>query len=325
MSKPHIAVVIPCYRVQGKVLDVIAHIGPDVSSIYVVDDGCPGRTGDIVERKARDSRVRVIRHDQNRGVGAATLTGMEAAVANGATVVVKIDGDGQMNPALIPIFVRPILQGEADCTKGNRFFAPEYLSGMPAIRIFGNGVLSFMTKLSSGYWTILDPTNGFLALHASVFKLLPKSKIAQRFFFESDLLFRLNLVRANVIDIPLRSTYADEISNLRVHHLIIPFVWYLVRNLAKRVIYSYFVRDFSIGSIYLIFGLPIFLFGLFFGFSEWISHMQSGAFASAGVVMFSALPIIVGFQLILAFLTYDVANVPRTAIHPRIDLRSAAE
>ena len=318
MSELRIAVVIPCYKVQGKVRDVIARIGSEVANIYVVDDGCPERIGDLVEQEVRDPRVRVIRHDQNRGVGAATLTGMTEAALNGATILVKLDGDGQMDPALIPNFVAPIIRGEADYTKGNRFFAPEYLRSMPAFRIFGNGILSFITKLSSGYWSIFDPTNGYLAMHAAVFSLLPREKLAPRFFFESDLLFRLNLVRANVIDIPLRANYADEKSNLRARNLVVPFLWYLLRNFIKRIVYSYFVRDFSIGSIYLLFGLPIFLFGIVFGLWEWVAHVQSGALASAGTVMVAALPIIVGFQLLLAFFTYDITNVPRTALHPRI-------
>jgi len=300
------------------VLDVLARIGPKVAAIYVVDDACPGHTGDMVEREVHDGRVRVLRHEHNQGVGAATLTGMTEAARNGATIIVKIDGDGQMPPALIPNFVAPIIRGEADYTKGNRFFAPEYLRGMPARRIFGNGLLSFITKLSSGYWSVFDPTNGYLAIHVAVFDLIPKDKIASRFFFESDLLFRLNLIRAHVVDIPMRATYTDERSNLRIVEVLMPFLWCLSRNFLKRIVYSYFVRDFSIGSIYLLCGLPILLFGLVFGITEWISHAHSGALASAGTVMVAALPIIVGFQLLLAFLTYDIASSPRTAIHPRV-------
>jgi dolichol-phosphate mannosyltransferase len=322
MSEPRIAVVIPCYKVQAKVLDVIARVGPEVALIYVVDDACPEHTGDLVEREAKDKRVRVLRHARNQGVGAATLTGMRAAAADGASILVKIDGDGQMDPAQVATFVGPILRGEADYTKGNRFFAPENLRGMPGFRVFANGLLSFVTKLSSGYWSVFDPANGYLALHAAVFDLLPKDKIAPRFFFESDLLFRLNLVRANVVDIPLRAAYGDEISNLRAHKEMVPFLLYLTRNFLKRIVYSYFVRDFSIGSIYLLFGLPILTFGIVFGLVEWISHASSGAFASAGTVMLAALPIIVGFQLLLAFLGYDIANVPRTAIHPRLAVES---
>ena len=210
LAGPRIAVVIPCYRVKDQILGVLARIGPEAAAIYVVDDACPEKTGDFVEREVRDARVRVIRREHNGGVGAATLTGMSAAAEAGADILVKIDGDGQMDPSHIAGFVAPISDGRADYTKGNRFYSPEFLQGMPRIRIFGNGVLSLMNKLSSGYWTVFDPTNGFVAIHAAVFSALPREKLASRYFFESDLLFRLNLLRASVLDIPLRATYGDE-------------------------------------------------------------------------------------------------------------------
>jgi glycosyltransferase involved in cell wall biosynthesis len=315
-SPAKIAVVIPCYRVKRQILGVIEKIGPEVDAIYVVDDACPESTGDYVEREVRDKRVQVIRCERNGGVGAATLTGMAAAAAAGATILVKVDGDGQMDTALIPSVVAPILDGTADYTKGNRFYSPEFVQGMPAIRIVGNGILSFMTKVSSGYWTIFDPTNGFLAIHAAIFEKMPRQKIASRFFFESDLLFRLNLLRANVVDIPMPATYGDETSNLRIGRVVLPFLWGHLRNCFKRIVYSYFIRDFSIASIYLMFGFPLFLFGVLYGADQWIAHARSGTLATAGTVMVAALPVITGFQLILAFLGYDVATVPRSAVHP---------
>ncbi len=311
-----IAVVIPCFRVKRQILGVLAKIGPEVDAIYVVDDACPENTGDFVEGEARDKRIRVIRSARNGGVGAATLTGMAAAASDGATVLVKIDGDDQMDTAFIAGVVAPILEGRADYTKGNRFYSPEFVQSMPTARIFGNGVLSFMTKMSSGYWTIFDPTNGFVAVHAAVFSMLPREKVASRFFFESDLLFRLNLLRAHVVDIPMPAAYGNEISNLKIGRVILPFIWGHLRNAVKRVTYSYFIRDFSIASIYLMFGIPLFLFGLLYGTDQWISHARSGTIATAGTVMVAALPVIIGFQLILAFLAYDVATVPRAAVHP---------
>lgn len=315
---PRIAVVIPCYRVHEKVLPVLAQIGPDVSQIYVVDDACPQRTGDLVESEVRDARVRVIRRQNNGGVGAATKTGMEAAVQQGADIIVKLDGDGQMDPALISSLVRQILRGEADYVKGNRFFAPELVQGMPAARLVGNGMLSLLSKLSSGYWSIFDPTNGFIAIHAAVFSLLPRHKIANDFFFESDLLFRLNLLRARVVDMPMRAVYADEKSNLRIAAVIGPFLWKHARNFVKRIVYSYFVRDFSVGSLYLVFGIPLVLFSLGFGGYQWLYHAKLQVESSAGTVMLAALPFIVGFQLLLSFLGLDIASVPTTPIFPQL-------
>jgi dolichol-phosphate mannosyltransferase len=318
MNASKIAVVIPCYRVQSKILDVLSRIQGDVAAIYVVDDACPLRVGDLVEKEVCDPRVRVIRRAQNGGVGAATMTGMAAAAADGADILVKIDGDGQMDPALIPSLVRPLLRGEADYAKGTRFFAPEYLVDMPVVRLLGNSVLSLLAKLSSGYWNIMDPTNGFIAMHATIFRLLPQEKIAERFFFESDMLFRVNLLRAHVVDVPIRAHYGGEFSNLRIARVIFPFIWYHLRNLGKRITYSYFLRDFSVGSLYLVFGIPAVLFGIIFGAYEWIVSVQTDVVASAGTVMLAALPLVMGFQLLLSFLAFDISNVPRVPLHVRL-------
>jgi glycosyltransferase involved in cell wall biosynthesis len=318
MTTPRIAVIIPCYRVQSKILDVIARIQADIAAIYVVDDACPLRVGELVEREVRDPRVRVIRRAENGGVGAATMTGMAAAAADGADILVKIDGDGQMDPALIPSLVRPLLSSQADYAKGTRFFAPEYLVDMPVVRLLGNSVLSLLAKLSSGYWNIMDPTNGFIAMHATIFRLLPHGKIAERFFFESDMLFRVNLLRAHVVDVPIRAHYGGEFSNLRIARVILPFIWYHLRNLAKRIAYSYFMRDFSVGSLYLVFGIPAVLFGIIFGAYEWMESVRTDVVASAGTVMLAALPLVMGFQLLLSFLAFDIANVPRLPLHVRL-------
>ena len=176
-----IAVVIPSYKVKAHVLSVIAQIGPEVGAIYVVDDACPDNSGDHVEANCTDRRVRVIRNAVNLGVSGATLAGMMRAADDGAAVVVKLDGDGQMDPALIPNFVGVILAGEADYAKGNRFFEPEGVAQMPAVRLIGNAALSFMAKFSTGYWHSFDPTNGYFAVHAAIVRLLPTEKIAKRF------------------------------------------------------------------------------------------------------------------------------------------------
>lgn len=171
VSKIHI--VIPCYRVTNHVLDVIAKIGAEVSVIFAVDDCFPDGSGEFITKYCTDARVVVLRNAQNQGVGGAVLTGYRAAIKAGTGVIVKVDGDGQMDPSLIPDFVAPITAGEADYTKGNRFFDLEEIRAMPKLRLFGNAVLSFMTKLSSGYWDLFDPTNGYTAIHADVARHLP--------------------------------------------------------------------------------------------------------------------------------------------------------
>lgn len=318
MGKHRIAVVIPAYKVRAHVLAVIQSIGPDVTSIYVVDDKCPDSSGQFVLESCHDPRVRVIFNARNEGVGGATLNGFEKAVEDGAEVVVKIDGDGQMDPTLISKFVAPILEVRADYTKGNRFYNPEDVIAMPPVRLFGNAMLSFMSKLSTGYWHLFDPTNGYLAINAKVFSLLPKHKIAKRYFFETDMLFRLNTIRAVVLDIPMTAKYGDEESNLKIHRELGRFFAGHTRNFFKRLVYNYFVRDFGTASIELVGGLLAIGFGTLFGGIKWYQSSVAGIDTPAGTVMIATLPIILGFQLILAFLGFDIAATPKDPLQNRL-------
>jgi len=305
-----IAVAIPCYKVTQHVLDVIAAIGPEVETIYAVDDACPEGSGRFIEENNRDPRVRVLFHEQNQGVGGAVVTAYRAALAEGMDVVVKIDGDGQMNPALIPKFIRPIARGKADYTKGNRFYRPESLRGMPRLRLFGNAMLSFITKLSSGYWPIMDPTNGYTAIHAAALRELPLEKIERRYFFESDMLYRLNVIRAVVHDVPMDAVYADEQSNLKVSSVLPEFLAKHIKRFFKRYVYVYLVRDFNLGSVYSLAGAVLTTLGLMFGIGQWVHSITTGRPASSGTVMLAALPLLIGIQFLIAFLHHDVGNVP---------------
>jgi glycosyltransferase involved in cell wall biosynthesis len=312
-----IAVVIPSYKVKEHILAVIAQIGHEVDTIYVVDDCCPVGSGQFVEENCTDPRVKVLRNPENMGVGGAVMTGYRAAIIDGATVIVKIDGDGQMDPGLLQDFVGPILNGEADYTKGNRFYDLEEIHAMPKMRLFGNAALSFLTKLSSGYWDLFDPTNGYTAVHASVAKHLPFDKISRRYFFETDMLFRLNTLRAVVVDIPMDAKYGDEESNLKISQIIGEFALKHLRNFAKRIFYSYYLRNMSLASFELPIGLLLMISGTVIGLSHWSSSLSTGNPTPAGTVMLSALPVILGTQFVLAFLGYDIASVPRRPLHLR--------
>jgi glycosyltransferase involved in cell wall biosynthesis len=258
--------------------------------------------------------MRVLYNEQNLGVGGATIAGMKRAAADGADVIIKIGGDGQMDPALIPSFASVIMSGEADYAKGNRFFEPEGLTAMPLGRLIGNAGLSFLAKISSGYWHSLDPTNGFIGIHASLIELLPLDKISKRYFFESDLLFRLNILTARVVDVPMHAHYADEVSSMKPLHEIPRFAAAHMRNFSKRVFYNYFIRNFSLASVELVLGTLLMVFGIIYGLTHWGARVA----ATAGTVMVAALPIIIGAQLLLAFLNYDIQSVPRTTLHPRL-------
>lgn len=311
----HIAVVVPCYRVHRQILEVLAAMPDFVASIHVVDDACPERSADLVLARCQDARVLVHQNSVNLGVGGAVMRGYREALEAGADIVVKIDGDGQMAPELLPSFLAPIVNGEADYTKGNRFHDLANIRCMPRTRIFGNAILSLMNKASSGYWDIFDPTNGYTAIHSDVLRRLPFEKISQRYFFESDMLFRLNLLKAVVVDIPMDARYGSETSSLRPSRVAGDFLVRHFRNGCRRIFYNYFLRDMSVASLQLVAGAGLMLAGAGYGAYHWIRSIQTGLITSPGTVMVAALPLLLGLQLFLGFLSYDVSAVPRKRVH----------
>jgi len=315
MSKPIIAVVIPSYKVTNHIVQTINEIGPEVSYIYVVDDACPDGSGKLVENSVKDKRVEVIFHTENQGVGGAMVTGYKAALESDAQIIVKLDGDGQMDPALIKDLIAPIASGRADYTKGDRLDSLTGLAQMPTIRLFGNAGLSLLTKISTGYWNITDPTNGYTAIHRDALKALPLGMISKRFFFESDMLFRLSIYRAVVWDVPMLARYGNEKSNLSILKTLWEFPWKHFKNFHKRLFYNYYLRDISAASIELPLGIILWWFGLLSGLDALGDSLSSGVPASTGTVMISVVPLILGFQLLLAFVSHDVSSVPTRPKH----------
>lgn len=305
-----IAVAIPCYKVKKHILSVIEAIGAEVDMIFVVDDCCPEETGDFVLNNTADARVQVIKHEKNQGVGGAIKTAYAEAIKQNVGVVIKIDGDGQMNPELIPSFIKPIIDGKADYTKGSRFYSLKSLVQMPNLRKFGNAVLSFVNKASSGYWGVMDPTNGYTAINIHALKLLDLDKINNRYFFESDMLFRLGTIRAVVKDIPMDALYDDEESNLSIKKVILDFPPLYIKAFFKRIFYNYFLRDFNGASMELLMGTFLVLSGGLWGAINWSLSITTDIESSVGTVMLSVLPIILGFQLLLAALNFDMNNSP---------------
>lgn len=319
-----VAVVIPCYKVTRHILKVISGVGDIVQQIYVVDDACPEGSGKFVEMNVNDPRVQVLFCLENLGVGGAVMMGYQAAIAGGADVIVKVDGDGQMDPSLIPDFIMPIILGEADYTKGNRFYDLEDIQAMPRGRMFGNAVLSLMAKLSTGYWDLFDPTNGYTAIHADIARHLPFPKISKRYFFETDMLFRLNTMRAVVVDVPMSAKYGEEVSNLKITKIIGEFLFKHVSNFLKRIFYNYYLRDMSLASLELPLGLLLLFFGVGFGGYNWYESAHLNAVTPAGTVMLAALPILTGLQLVLAFLGNDIGSVPHRPRHNALRARRSS-
>jgi dolichol-phosphate mannosyltransferase len=313
-----IGVVIPCYKCKKHIVEVLTKLGPEVDKIYVVDDLCPEGTGIYVESNFHDDRLTVLYNQTNQGVGGAVIAGYLKAQLDGCTVAVKLDGDGQMDPAMILRFVKPILRGDADYTKGNRFNQIDYLTEMPALRIFGNAVLSFFTKLSSGYWTLFDPTNGYTAIHTAILDQVGLNKLHRRYFFESDFLFRLNICRAVIIDIPMAAKYGSEVSGLNELSIIPTFMWGHLKNFFKRISYNYFLRNFSLASLQLIVGTFAVIFGVIYGSVQWWHSYSQQIATPSGKVMMAGLPIILGIQFLLGFFAYDISSAPNFPLHKKL-------
>lgn len=320
-KNPRIAVIIPCFRVKAQILSVIESIPLFIESIYLIDDRCPEETGHFVRQSANEPRLQIIFNEKNLGVGGAVMEGYKKALEDGIDIMVKIDGDGQMNPALIRRFIAPLIRGEADYTKGNRFFDLESLASMPPLRLFGNAALSFINKAVSGYWNVMDPTNGFTAISRYCLSRLPLQKIEKRYFFESDILFRLGTLRAVVKDIPMDAIYESEKSNLRIKRIIFEFPPKYISRIFKRIFYNYFLRDFSVVSVCLIIGFLLVSIGALIGIGSWINNASVGIFTSTGTVMLAVLPILIGVQLLLIALVLDVLSVPKEAFsrNPMLD------
>lgn len=308
-----VAVVIPAFRVAQHIEKVVRGVPEFVSDIVIVDDASPDDTSQVVAGLA-DPRVRLLRHERNGGVGAAMITGYHHALELGADIVVKMDGDDQMDPANLLPLIEPLLAGEADYTKGSRFFYTRQLRQMPLLRRVGNLGLSFLTKASSGYWDVFDPTNGYTAIHRRVLEVLDWHRIDRRWFFETSMLVELNLVRAVVRDVQIPAKYADERSSLSAAGALVRFPRKLVAAFFRRLWLQYFVREFSAVSLFLVSGTFLSLFGAFWGLVHWGRSAQTGIPASTGTVMIAVVPLILGVQLLLQAVSLDIQGAPKVPL-----------
>lgn len=316
ISETRIAVVIPSFQAAQSILRVISGLPRFVSRIVVVDDCSTDETAALVSQYAADDpRLVLVRHTVNLGVGGAVLTGYRRATELGADILVKMDADDQMDPAYLLPLVAPILTGEADYTKGNRFLHTRELRAMPVARRIGNLGLSFMTKVASGHWPIFDPTNGYTAIHAAIVPLVNRSAIDQRYFFESSMLLELGLLRAVVRDVSIPARYQGETSHLSKRRAFLEFPRRLFRGFCHRLWLQYFVRDFTMVSIFIVVGLALFLFGAAFGAYHWYLSINTGIAATTGTVMLAVLPIILGIQLLLQAMIADIQSTPVRPIH----------
>ncbi|BCT76769.1 hypothetical protein SCMU_26110 [Sinomonas cyclohexanicum] len=300
-----VAAVVPAYKEELHIAQVIQTMPEFVDHIVIVDDCSPDDTSGAV-RAVGDPRVTLIRHEVNKGVGGAILTAHKAAMDLGADINVVMAGDAQMDPDYLPQLLDPVVDGYG-FAKANRFFSGESFAGMPGYRIFGNIVLSFMTKLASGYWHIFDPQNGYTAIRTEVLRRLPLDKVAERYSFENDLLIHLNILDVPICDVPIPAVYGAEVSSIKLSRVIPELLQMLFGGFWRRVWWKYMVWSFSAVALLLIFGLVLIVFGV--GIGIWVLLASVGS-PTAGSVLLAAVPFMLGVQMLLMSLQLDIQGSP---------------
>lgn len=306
----HVTAVVPAYNEERHVGQVIQTMPAFVDRIIVVDD-C-SKDGTLAAAVGtNDARVMTMQTPENQGVGGAMRVGYRRALELGADFVVKMDADAQMPPEYLSRLLDALSDEGYDYAKGNRFLAGESLVFMPKHRLFGNIVLTFLTKLASGYWHIFDPQNGYTAIRAAALATLNLDRIHRRFFFENDMLVHLNFFRFRVKDVAIPARYADEKSHLNLIGITLTFPSLLISRFLRRIYEKYILRDFSPIALFLFLGLLLLGWGLGFGIYLWVHGAVTGVATPTGTIMLSLLPLILGFQLLLQAIVLDIQETPR--------------
>jgi dolichol-phosphate mannosyltransferase len=310
-----IAVAIPYYNCAAHIANVVGKLPEYIDAVIIVDDKSvqPLDQQGVRNVLKPGTEVVFLENETNLGVGGATKKGFQYALDNHFDIVVKIDSDDQMDSSYLPQLLAPLLKGTAEMAKGNRFRDINALKKMPVTRRIGNLLLSFLTKIATGYWNNFDPNNGFLALRTNCLKQVDFSKLSDRYFFETSLIAQLYFVKARIKDVPMPAIYGDEKSSMQVWRMPALFSTSLLKVFIKRIVKEYFLYDFNIASLYLVTGLPLFLFGVIYGITEWVYYSSNNILAPMGTIMLVSLSVILGFQLLLQAVQYDIINSPKAS------------
>jgi len=311
MYKNHrIAVVVPAHNEEHHIAAVIAAMPEFVDHLIVVDDCSSDGTAAIIQANSQE-RLSSLCTPDNQGVGGATVLGYLKALELDCAIAVKMDGDGQMSPDHLHLLLDAIVELGFDYAKGNRFLAGESLHQMPRHRLIGNVVLTFLTKLTSGYWNVFDPQNGYTAIRTDVLRRIDFKSIHRRYFFENDMLIALNFQNARVRDVPIPAHYGSEKSELNPFLAGVTFPLLLLPRFWRRIYQKYVLRDFSPIALFLFLGIVLFGWGFIYGAYHWILGLTTGKITPTGTVMVAVLPLILGFQLVLQAIVLDIQETPK--------------
>jgi glycosyltransferase involved in cell wall biosynthesis len=302
-----IAVVVPAHDEEALVGATIQGIPDFVDRIYVVDDA--SRDGTVAAaRAAGDGRLEVIAHDRNEGVGAAIVSGYRRAVADGLDVACVMAADNQMDPAELEKIALPVVRGEVDYTKANRLVSGEAWRTIPRTRYLGNAVLSFLTKIASGYWHVADSQSGYTAASREILEQLDLERIYRRYGFPNDMLVHLNVWNARVRDVTARPVYGvGETSGIRYRRVVPRISWLLIKGFFWRMREKYVIRDFHPLVLFYALGFLMTLVGLGLGILETVLRILGNEVSVATVVLV-ALLLTFGSQFTLFAMWFDMES-----------------
>lgn len=309
LDSRRIVALVPSYNEAPHVGGVVRTMPEFVDDIVVVDDCSSDGTAEAALEPG-DPRVTLIRHDPNQGLGASLIDAHKKALELGGDIMVVMAGDGQMDPAYLPALLAPIVEEGYDFSKGNRFFDTGSWEGMPRHRIFGNVVLTFLTKLATGYWDMFDPQNGYTAITRRASERIEWDKVARDYSFENDVLARLGVLRARVKDVDIPAVYGDEISDIKLSTVIPSLLRTLRRSFWRRFWLRYVVRSFSPVALFAFSSVVLLAWAVVFG--AWVIAQKIGGVSpTTATVMLVVLPLLMGFEMMLAAFVLDIMNTPK--------------
>jgi glycosyltransferase involved in cell wall biosynthesis len=301
-----VAVVVPAYNEEALVASTCSTVPDFVDRIIVVDDGSRDATAE--RARAADSRVEVVRHEQNQGVGAATVTGYHRAAAQGMDVTCVMNADGQMDPDDLETLVRAVASDECDYAKANRLFTAQAWELIPRTRYIGNAILSFLTKIASGYWHVADSQSGYTAVNLPTLRLLELDQMYRRYGFPNDMLVHLNVWNRRVRDYPSRPIYGvGERSGIRLRRVVPTISWLLVKGFFWRLKEKYVIRDFHPLVLFYTLGFLLFGSGFVLGIAYTALRIAGHDITPATAVLI-ALLVISGMQLLLFAMWFDMES-----------------
>jgi glycosyltransferase involved in cell wall biosynthesis len=305
-----VGVVVPAYNEEKLIERTIRAMPPFVDRIIVVDDCSRDRTAEIVQNMADEfgARLVLIRHERNQGVGGTIVTGYKRAMEEECEVTAVMAGDAQMDPRDLIRIIEPVAKREADYVKGNRLFRGESWQMIPKHRYLGNSVLSFLTKVASGYWHIADSQSGYTAISLIALKRLELDQIYPRYGMPNDLLVRLNIHNFRVRDISVRPVYnIGEKSGIRVHKVILTISWLLFKGFWRRMFRKYVIQDFHPLIFFYLLSFGALALSAVFFFRTLYYWIDLGSVPTTSFLVFWFL-LISGLQSLFFAMWFDMEN-----------------